>query len=410
MNATTIGRRAALGLGVATGTAALVRPARAAPPAVKIGMLMPFSGPWAREGILERLGAEMAIDEVNAAGGIHALGGARLQLVAYDAQDSAEKAKDGATRMIADHPDLAAALGCWLSSFTLAATEVSERAKLPWLTHGYSDAITARGFRYVFDTSAPASYQATHCVPALLDMAQRTTGRRPTRVALIGDNTAASVSFARPLRAHILKDLGLTVVLDETYTPPLADAAELVQPLRAAHAQFLLLSSSNVPDDKLMLDALHEFRLGGHLPTLAEGGHMVAPEVLTTTGRDIVQGVMAVLTNWPGPGTAALVERFTRRTHEPWMGQESMFAYGHVMLLRMLVEQAGAAAPEAIAHGLRTIDITDGPAMYFPGHRLQFDAKGLRVGATLVIVQWQDGVPVAVYPPEAATAKPLWLS
>ena len=311
--------------------------------------------------------------------------------------------------MIADHPDLVAALGCWLSTFTLAATEVSERAKLPWLTHGYSDAITSRGFRYVFDTSAPASYQASHCVPALLDMAQRTTGRRPTRVALIGDNTAASVSFMKPLRAHVLKDLGLKVVLDETYTPPLADASSLVQPLRAAHADFLLLGSSNVPDDKLLLDALHEFRLSGHLPVLAEGGHMVAPEVLKTTGRDIVQGAMAVLTNWPGPGTGPLVERFIQRTKEPWMGQESIFAYGHIMLLRYLLEHGAPATRAGIEQGLRRIDITDGPAMYFPGHRVQFAANGLRVGATLVIVQWQNGVPVAVYPPDTATAQGLWL-
>ncbi len=309
--------------------------------------------------------------------------------------------------MIADHPDMIAALGCWLSTFTLAATEVSELAKLPWLTHGYSDAITERGFRYVFDTSAPASYQAAHTVPALLAMAHA-AGKHPTRVAMIGDNTAASVSFTQPLRAHVLKDLGLKLVLDETYTPPLADASGLVQPLRAAGADFLLLASSNVPDNKLLLDALHEFGLSGHLPALTEGGHMVAPEVVQTTGANIVQGMMAVVTNWPGPGTGPLVERFMKRTKEPWMGQESIFAYGHIMLLRYLLEHGAAATRPGIEHGLRTIDITNGPAIYFPGHRLQFDAKGLRVGATLVIVQWQGGKPVAVYPPDTATAKAIW--
>ncbi|MGH7042040.1 MAG: ABC transporter substrate-binding protein [Acetobacteraceae bacterium] len=405
---TTIGRRAALGLGFASGVAAVARPARAAAAPVKIGMLMPLTGPWAREGVLERMGAEMAVAEVNAAGGIKSLNGAKLRLVLYDAQDTSEKAKDGATRMLADHPDLVAAMGCWLSSFTLAATEVSERARLPWLTHGYSDTITSRGFHYVFDTSATASYQAAHAVPALLAIAEAATGKRPTRIALIGDNTAASVSFMQPLRTHILKHLGLEVVLDKTYTPPLADATSLVQPLRGVHADFLLLGSSNVPDDKLLLDALHEFGLSGHLPVLTEGGHMVAPEVLNTTGRSIVQGAMAVLTDWPGPGTGPLVERFTHRTKEPWMGQESIFAYGHVMLLRYLLEHAEAATSSAIEHGLRTINITDGPARYFPGHRLQFTAEGLRVGATLVIVQWQNGTPVAIYPPDTATAKPLW--
>ena len=61
----TIDRRTALALGA---TAALARPARAQAAEVKIAMLVPLSGPWARQGILERMGAEMAIDDINAAG------------------------------------------------------------------------------------------------------------------------------------------------------------------------------------------------------------------------------------------------------------------------------------------------------------------------------------------------------
>src|SRR5262249_35460589 len=60
---------------------------------VKIAIIVPLSGPWARQGMLVKFGAESAIDEINAAGGIKALGGAKLELVAIDAGDSAEKAK-----------------------------------------------------------------------------------------------------------------------------------------------------------------------------------------------------------------------------------------------------------------------------------------------------------------------------
>ena len=103
-------------------------------------MLVPLSGPWARQGILEQMGARMAIDDINNAGGIKALGGAKLKLLEYDTQDSAEKAKDAAQRMLAQNPDLVGGFGCWLSTFTLAVTEVTERAELPWLTLSYSDA------------------------------------------------------------------------------------------------------------------------------------------------------------------------------------------------------------------------------------------------------------------------------
>ncbi|MBV9116399.1 MAG: ABC transporter substrate-binding protein, partial [Acetobacteraceae bacterium] len=227
-----IGRRAALALGAATLAAPRVR--AQAPAEVKIAMLVPLSGPWARSGQLERLGAEMAVEDVNKAGGVKALGGARLRLLQYDTQDSAEKAKDGAQRMVAEHPDLAGGFGCWLSTFTLAATEVTERAQLPWFTLSYSDAITGRGFRYVFQTSPTAIAQAEATVPLVMRLAQAAGGKRPAKLAIIGDNTASSVSFRKPLDGHVLKDNNLTVVVDKTYTPPLSDATTLVQPVRGA--------------------------------------------------------------------------------------------------------------------------------------------------------------------------------
>ena len=131
-NPSTIGRRSAIGLGLATGAAAIV-PRRAhaqAAKEVKIAMLVPLSGPWARQGILEKFGAEMAIDDINKAGGIKSMGGAKLKLLEYDTGDTAEKAKDAAQRLLAQEPDVVGGFGCWLSTFTLAVTEVTERAAI----------------------------------------------------------------------------------------------------------------------------------------------------------------------------------------------------------------------------------------------------------------------------------------
>ena len=54
------------------------------------------------------------------------------------------------------------------------------------------------------------------------------------------------------------------------------------------------------------------------------------------------------------------------------------------------------------------MDTTDGPAKFFPGGRLKFDENGRRAGAGLLIVQWQNGEPVVVYPAASAMAKPVW--
>jgi branched-chain amino acid transport system substrate-binding protein len=54
------------------------------------------------------------------------------------------------------------------------------------------------------------------------------------------------------------------------------------------------------------------------------------------------------------------------------------------------------------------MELKDGPAKYFPGGRVKFDDTGKMVDAGLVIVQWQDGKPVTVYPPELSVSKAFW--
>ena len=74
-------------------------------------MLVPVSGMYARPGTVMREGAEMAVDHINAQGGVKALGGAKLKLVVLDSGDTTEKAKNAAQRMVAQEPDLVAASG-----------------------------------------------------------------------------------------------------------------------------------------------------------------------------------------------------------------------------------------------------------------------------------------------------------
>ncbi|MCX7317362.1 MAG: ABC transporter substrate-binding protein, partial [Hyphomicrobiales bacterium] len=73
---------------------------------IKVGLIAPFSGPWARQGELMLKGAELAIDHINSSGGIKSMGGAKLKLLTFDTSDSAEKAKNAAQRMVSQEPDL----------------------------------------------------------------------------------------------------------------------------------------------------------------------------------------------------------------------------------------------------------------------------------------------------------------
>ncbi len=86
----------------------------------------------------------------------------------------------------------------------------------------------------------------------------------------------------------------------------------------------------------------------------------------------------------------------------------SIFAYGHTMILKEALEKAGTADRVKVAEAIRSMDMTTGPANLFPGGRIKFDENGRRVGAELVVVQWQNGKPVTIFPQEIAAAKPIW--
>jgi branched-chain amino acid transport system substrate-binding protein len=403
---------AALALGALTLPGFGIGAARAQTKAVKLALIAPLSGPWARQGQLVRLGAEMARDEINEKGGIKALGGAKLELVVADAGDNTEKAENAAQRLLAQEPDLVGGTGAWLSSFTLAVTEVTERAELPWLTLSYSDAITNRGFKFIFQTSPTADHQAAETLPTALQLAETATGRRPKTIGILQDNTASPVSFGKQLReGGGLDKAGLKPVVDQVFTPPLSDATPLIDKVRSARPDFLLLLLSAMPDNKLVLEKLDEFKLSkGRIPVVGNGSPLGAPEMLKLIGAELLEGLIFSVADWGLKGQEDIIERFTKRTGEPWITQDSITGYGDMWIFKEALERAGVADKLKVAEALRGLNLTEGvAATCFPGP-IHFDEKGRRQDVPMIFAQWQNGVPVTVYPTDRALAKPFWPS
>src|SRR5579872_6532068 len=403
--------RRAVTRGMALGASVLAMPAigRAQTKSVKIAMIAPMSGPWARQGQLLKMGADLAVEDINNDGGIKSLGGAKLEIIYADAGDSTEKAKNAAQRLVSDQPDLVGGTGSWLSSFTLAVTEVTERAQLPWLTLSYSDAITNRGFKFVFQTSPTADWQAKETVPTALKLAQAATGKTPATVGIIMDNTAAPVSFSKPLREGGLEKMGLKLVVDQVFTPPLSDATPLIAQVRSAKPDFLLLLTSAMPDCKLVLEKLDEFGLAhGKIPLVGNGAPFGSPELLKTVGADLLDGLLFSVANWPMKGQEAFIERFKKKTGEPFLTQDALCGYGHPSILAAALEAAGAADKLKVAEAIRTMNLTTGRAAEcFPGP-IKFDEKGRRENVPMIFAQWQNSVPTTVFPTDLALAKPVW--
>jgi len=229
------------------------------------------------------------------------------------------------------------------------------------------------------------------------------------KVAIVGDNSASSVSYYKPLKDHVFKNTGLTLVVDEVFTPPLSDATSIVQKLRSGKPDFVLLQSTNVGDDKLLVEKFAEYGLNAKkMPLIGGGGHWCAPELSRLTAPENLEGVIVALADWPGKKAADIAKRFIERTKEPWFGHDSIFAYAHVMILKQAMEQAGSAERHKVAAALHSMDITNGPADLFPDGRVSYDEKGRRKGAKICIVQYRSGVPVPVYPDSIATGEAFW--
>jgi branched-chain amino acid transport system substrate-binding protein len=409
MKITALGKHAVRAL-LAAAMAAAAIAATAQTKEVEVGLIAPMSGPYARQGQVMKMAADMAIETINQQGGIKSMGGAKLKLSVFDAGDSVERAKNAAQRMVANSPNLAVATGAYLSSFTLAVTEVTERAELPVVTFSYSDLITSRGFKYVFQTSATGVQQAEGSLPALMEMAEKASGKRPQTIGIVMDNTAASVSFVKPMRDHQFAKLGLKLVVDETFTPPLANATPLIQKVRSARPDILILLPTVISDAKLLLEKMNEFGLGrGKLPTIANGAAILDPDLRTNMNIEQLEGVMAVVANWTTSAQTDFVAEVKAKTNEPWPTQHFVTTYGDMLIFKAALEAAGKADRKAVAQALRTMNLSGGAATFFPGNgKLRFEESGRRADASLLIVQWQKGVPITVYPPKDALASPVW--
>ena len=213
------------------------------------------------------------------------------------------------------------------------------------------------------------------------------------------------------IRVAVAWDPADALPLWGTFIGSAASFLGLIDKVRSAKPDFLLLLTSAMPDCKLVLEKLDEFKLGkGKLPLVGNGAPFGSPELLKTIGPELLEGLLFSVANWPLKGQEEFIERFKKRTGEPFATQDALCGYGHTWILKEALESAGAADKLKVADAIRKMNLTTGPAaLSFPGP-IRFDERGRRQDVPMVFAQWQKGVPVAVYPEDRALAKPFWPS
>ncbi len=209
--------------------------ARAEPKSVNIGVIQPLSGANAQFGVNSRNGIQLVADEINAAGGIKALDGAKINLIVADATSTPTTAGNVAQRLITQN-EVTAILGAFASSLTIAISEVTERRDIPFLTMSFADQITGRGFKNIFQVVAKASVIGKAQFDYTTAIAQAAGGTKIDKVAIMYEDTAYGTAQANGLRAGA-KAANVEIVMDDAYPLGITDPTPLINKLRASGAQ-----------------------------------------------------------------------------------------------------------------------------------------------------------------------------
>ena len=363
---------------------------------IKIAAVVPLAGAFAVSGKDILNGARLAVSEINAAGGIKPIGGRHLEISEGDAGQSPETAVTTARRLLAGGP--VASIGSWYSSLSLAATQVAEQRKVPWLTGSIADAIVNRGFKYVFQTSDGSQDSAQGLIDAIVAI----IGQRKPRLAVLADNNTANVDVI----ASFKKKVSVPFVSQQSWTPPLSDATPAVTAMMQSKPNVIYLGATSTSDQVLLLKQLAA--QGNTAPIIMGASSACNPAFLEAVGSKGVEGLVVVTgIPFPGKGSDALVSKYVAAYKEPFMDCEALTGYVNIQIIALGLEKAGKADPIALRDAIAGLDAVDVPtlAMLPGGKRIQFQPNGRRKGVLVEFVQWQGGKPYVVHPPELATAE-----
>src|SRR6266498_1969178 len=218
-------------------------PPRAAPAAraqgapVKLGVLHPVSGALSYSGQQGRLGATIAIEEINAAGGIKALGGAKIEAVLGDAQSTPEGGNAEVEKM--NSAGAAAVVGGYASSICLAASQTAARYDLAYLVDvGVADNIVTRGLKNTFRFGPGFGVIAKTALDNLVTINEE-AGKPGKTVMIVHEDSLFGSGLAKLLNAQ-LPERGFQVLETIPHPTPTRDFNNVVLKIRAQNPDLVI--------------------------------------------------------------------------------------------------------------------------------------------------------------------------
>ena len=389
------------------GLALLFAPAaRAAEPTrVHLGATLPLTGAEARVGGFFKEGYELAVEEVNKAGGLQV--GARklpVALTLLDDTSTQATAVSLADRLVnSDKVDFL--LGTYASHLIEAQSTVGEQNKVPYVNGGGgATKIYKRGFKYLFGTIAPVELLGTTLMQ-WIDVQQK-AGKlpRPAKIALVWENTAHGKDFRKGVSDFVAQSGGAyQIPVDESFAFDGKDFGALLGKVKAAGVD-LFLADAHLPDYITMHRQYVAAGLCHKVVSYgARGSEKAAIEAL---GQENVNYVLSgvwwspQLGQKPGPAQdfVKLFEAKHAGRKPEWF---QALAYESARALFAAISQAGSLDREAVRKKLSELKVTS----LLPGGTLQFPAALGNQAQNAFVVQQNlpDGSSPIVFPPDAAT-------
>ncbi len=369
---------------------------------VKVGALYPLTGPdagWAGDPYI--LSHQMAIDEINAAGGIACLGGAQLELVKGDSQGKAEAGNSEMERLITQE-GVVAVMGSALSGTTLPASEISEKFEVPYIVPNALDGvITDRGLKYVFQTVSTLQQWGAD------DVAWAKENGAQTAVI-----TVPNITFGKEVEDTWLAGIeneGLELLASFTYDANTNDFTDTILRVKQEDPDvWFLLGNAETPQ------VTKQAKEQGYWPKMGIitlGSGFATTFYLNETGAENADGI--IVTQDFAPVSALNVSEEFKEKFKEYTGQDLggtyNTTYASTWLLADALEEACSTDPKTLAETLRTTTFTDGEGKWgFQWAEASFDDKGRLEQAATVIAQWQDGQQVAIWPEDLAAAEVVW--
>ncbi len=354
---------------------------------IKIGYSGALSGPASFTGLDIKRGAEIAVDEINAKGGIK---GRKLVLVSRDDEHNPVRTV-AQYRELAEREKVVAMLGATNSASMLAVTPiVNEALKIPVICPATdataiteNDAAKAGQDNYLFRIGMYGTGQANFIVDTMV----KKFGH--TKVALLNWTGGWGVTGRSELQRR-LKENGVTPVADETFDSNDTDMTPQIIKIKNAGAQSIL-NYALVRENTLV--AQTKQKLGDDTPYASAWG-IAGPSFWKAAGpaaEGILSSTTITIDGPQSPGRLALIEAYRKRYGQEMDAPTSVFgAYDSVYLFRLVMERDGTD-PKAIRAGLENVPAFTSLIKDFKRPVFTKDRHNAITEEDMIMTRWTNG-------------------